>query len=451
MPIAAALVLIFPLWFAASAVAETVEPVEEPWRVAHDRLRDHCAEMASNLNRARELLLERVAGNDELVERLTPEPVRLREPGYGVLPQIIEDAPLSPVEPQEKFFSIEFLTTDFAPEFRDAALFVARAADRDVASDELVAEYERIRRRLGSLETHLGYHRYWQRAVQDYPAFFAERNEVIVLVRAQESGLEGRGDDSKIAAARGALVNGLAPFQPTAGLSLEKRDDGWRVLPVSVTTDIDDERFLAVFREGVEAAFADTDEMRALRFRVEVSFRGIPPFERYPEGPPEAHLARFPERALVLTTGGESTHSWPGRGIVLGPEDVSRRTLAHEFAHLLGFRDAYVRGFDGDLDDPFGVVLVEWIGLRDDLMGNARGGRVTREMVETLIEAYGSRLDENQAAFSRNLNPFKKALDPGVVPAVCSDLNTFKNAAQAHKFPKKVQQCRQTPSRTRKG
>jgi hypothetical protein len=35
------------------------------------------------------------------------------------------------------------------------------------------------------------------------------------------------------------------------------------------------------------------------------------------------------------------------------------------------------------------VVLVEWVGLRDDLMGNPQGGVVTAEMVETLLEAYG--------------------------------------------------------------
>ncbi len=91
-----------------------------------------------------------------------------------------------------------------------------------------------------------------------------------------------------------------------------------------------------------------------------------------------------------MTTGGESTHAWTGRWMVLGPEEVSGRMLAHEFAHLLGFDDAYLRGFDGDPDGPFGVVLVEWTGLRDDLMGNVRGGRVTRDMVETLVKAYGS-------------------------------------------------------------
>ena len=68
---------------------------------------------------------------------------------------------------------------------------------------------------------------------------------------------------------------------------------------------------------------------------------------------------------------------------------MTPRVLAHEFGHLLGFEDAYLRGYEGEPDDPHGVVLVEWVGLSDDLMGNPAGGAVTREMIETLLEAYG--------------------------------------------------------------
>ena len=50
--------------------------------------------------------------------------------------------------------------------------------------------------------------------------------------------------------------------------------------------------------------------------------------------------------------------------------------------------DAYVRGFDGDPAGPYGVTLVEWSGLVDDLMGNTENGRVTEAMIDTLIEAY---------------------------------------------------------------
>ncbi len=393
------LVLLLPVLLAVPAPGRGVGAGEEKWRAAHDRLREDCEELASNLNRGRELLLERAAGNDELLERLESASLELREAGYGVLPKIKQDAPLSPVEPQQQLYSMESLTTDFASEFRDAAGLVRHAADREMELDGLVAEHERIRDRLRNLETHLGYHRYWQRAVLENPLAFAARNKIIVRLRALESELRGGADAAAIAAERGALVERLAPFRPTRGLELAERDDGWRVLPVSVTTDIDDERFLAAFRQAVEAAFVDAAEPRALRFRIELTFRRISPAELYPGGPPapgdpidpQAHRARFPKHSLILTTGAASTHAWTGRWVTLGPEDLSRRTMAHEFAHLLGFDDAYLRGFDGELDDPFGVVLVEWTGLRDDLMGNVRGGRVTRGMIETLIEAYGSR------------------------------------------------------------
>jgi len=57
---------------------------------------------------------------------------------------------------------------------------------------------------------------------------------------------------------------------------------------------------------------------------------------------------------------------------------------------LLGFSDAYLRGYDGDVEDPLEVVLVEWTGLIDNLMGAPSSGRVTKEMIERLIEAYGT-------------------------------------------------------------
>jgi hypothetical protein len=64
------------------------------------------------------------------------------------------------------------------------------------------------------------------------------------------------------------------------------------------------------------------------------------------------------------------------------------RVLAHEFGHLLGFVDAYLRGYEGDPDGPFGVRVVEWTGLMDNLMGGPAAGRVTREMIEQLLAAY---------------------------------------------------------------
>ena len=189
----------------------------------------------------------------------------------------------------------------------------------------------------------------------------------------------------------------LAPFRPTSGLHVETRTGGERVLPVRLHTDITDVAFLELFRDAVESEFSRSEAARSRRFAVDLSWEQVPPERLYPEGPPargatidvDRHRERFPMLALVFTTGAESTHAWQGRSVLLGSAPVTRRTLAHEFGHLLGFDDAYVRGFDGDPRGAYGVVLVEWSGLKDDLMGNPGTGRVTEAMIDQLIEAYG--------------------------------------------------------------
>jgi hypothetical protein len=123
----------------------------------------------------------------------------------------------------------------------------------------------------------------------------------------------------------------------------------------------------------------------------------VAPADLYPEGAPERgaeidgkdHRARFRDDALVLTTGAKSTHSYVGRTIQLGSTPLTPRTLAHEFGHLLGFRDAYLRAFSGDPQASFGAHLVEWTGILQDLMGDGRSGSVTDEMIGRLVRGYG--------------------------------------------------------------
>src|SRR5207248_3553812 len=79
-----------------------------------------------------------------------------------------------------------------------------------------------------------------------------------------------------------------------------------------------------------------------------------------------SHAARFPADGAVLTTGAQTTHSLVGRYVALAPGDVSKRTLAHEFGHVLGFRDGYVRGYH-DLGDQ-GFEILELTSVFDDIM-----------------------------------------------------------------------------------
>lgn len=368
-----------------------------PWERAHDRLRERAERMAGELERTRVALIERAAGDAAALARLLPQPVALRRSGYGIVPEIVADESPSVVEPPERFFSLERLGRDGAADFDDAARLVRRAtAGPGEPIEPLIDELERLHLALESLEDHLGYHAYWQRAVLDFPEFFAERNRIVADVRAVEALRASGASAPEIARRQARILERLAPFRATPGLALASGPDGTRELPVTVVTDIGDERFLDGFRAAVEAAFVHSAAARAHRFRVDLRLRRVAPAELYPEGPPasgepidvRAHLDRFPRGALVLTTGEQSTHAWPGRSIVLGPEPLGPSTLAHEFAHLLGFRDAYLRGYDGAPTDRFGVVMVEWSGLRDDLMGDATGGPVTSGMIETLVRAY---------------------------------------------------------------
>jgi hypothetical protein len=185
-------------------------------------------------------------------------------------------------------------------------------------------------------------------------------------------------------------------FTPTIGLTLLTFEGGKKILPVRVCTDITDQAFLQTFQAAVHEAFVASEAARSNSFAMVLNWRTRSPDALYNGRPPKrgaainlaAHRVLFKGCSLVSTTGAASTHARVGSHIILGTDPINRRTLAHEFGHLLGFSDAYVRGYDGQPNDPYGVVLVEWTGITDDLMGNPGAGRVSAEMIAALIEAY---------------------------------------------------------------
>ena len=301
------------------------------------------------------------------------------------------------IKPTERSYSVEGTSTAYSAAFRDASVLSARARrDPDLPLEWAVGEYERLTARMRSLDEHLAYHEYWQPTVAAQRAYFDERNEVVALVRERQR-LRAAGDaPTRLAELEREIRRRIAPFRPTPQLSIDVAADGVRVLRVPVTTDIDDDAFLSAFLEGVAQAWCESEAARAQRFRVEVELLRIAADALYPEGAPargstidlDDHLDRFPAGSLVLTTGAESTHSIQGRFVQLGARPVSRRVLAHEFGHLLGFSDAYLRGYEGDPDGRFGARVIEWIGLLDDLMGSPGKGRVSSAMIQMLIDSY---------------------------------------------------------------
>jgi len=380
--------------------APASEPAAEPWRYVHAWLAAERDRMVSDLESAHHVLVERAraAGETALIEKLS-DPPSPRPHGWGILPEIIEDKPIETVETRSTVYSLETLSTSFTGDFRDAAVLAARVASAGGPPLESeVDEFVRLRERMRNLEDHLDYHAKWQVEVVAYRAWFGERNRIIEKVRALRELERRRAPAEEIAALRAEILDRLAPFRPTPGLRLTRRRDGTRVLKLRVSTDIEDAAFLERVRRAVESTYNDAEAARARRVAIRIEWKRIPVAELYGEGPPAYgdvidvgdHAARFPAGDLVLTTGAASTHAWTGRSVLLGPGALEPRTLAHEFGHLMGFDDAYLRGYDGDPGGRFGATFIEWVGLQHDLMGSPAHGPVTPEMIERLIASYGA-------------------------------------------------------------
>jgi hypothetical protein len=335
----------------------------------------------------------------ELLARLAPQPPKPRSHGYGRLPRLLADGPEQPVALWNRRYSLEATSREFAADLRDAALLALRAARQPNAPlQTMVDRLDFLRQRHEFLEDLVLYHVEWQQSVADYPAYFVERNRIHGLVVEMHTLLEKGAAPERVAALRRQIVEALAPIRKTPGLAIETRGDGTRVLPVRVVTDIQDQGFLNTFRDAVHRAYGESAAAIAKRFRIELDFESIAPETLYPSGSPvtgtaldaKDHLDRFPAGRLVVTTGAARLHALPCRYIQLGTEPVQSRVLAHEFGHLLGFDDAYLRAFDGKPDDPYGCVFVEWGGLQDDLMGSPSAGSVSEAMIDQLLRAYGN-------------------------------------------------------------
>lgn len=348
---------------------------------------------------ARATLIERANGDVALTERLRGQEPLSPTPGYGVLPEIRREEPTDPPPLGKTIYAMPWVERELARLSAEVTDLTLRLSN-DLALEPMADLYLALRKRHEVLGEHISYHAYWQAAVREHQQFFAARNALLPQVERLARLIDTGGPHSKVEPLRAEILARVAPFRPVEGLRIQQLPDGTRRLPVEVWTDIEDDHFLQRIREAVEAAFVHSRAARSEQFVVEVTFHHVSIEALYPEGCAPgtgdmldyaAHRARFPDHGLVLTTGGESTHAWPGDRIVLGPAPMTENTIAHEFAHLLGFSDAYLRGHEKKLCNPGGAVIVEWNGLSGDMMGHFEGGRVSVEQIRTLIRAYGNR------------------------------------------------------------
>ena len=222
--------------------------------------------------------------------------------------------------------------------------------------EQLTEGYTGLVRGQRLVDRHLKHNRFWQNViVKDRIRFerqlvlylaVVERGRLIEALRDTQIAAETKADHERRIAELGTQIEDgqPAPAAPRY-IQIVENNPQRRVLRVPLYTDIPDAEFVAASVAAIESEWSvDVD---GIEYRLELDLRSLTPEELYrPDAPPERgthinlneHVKRFPQDGGVLTTGSNRTYAIPGRFVAVGPGEISSRTIAHEFGHVLAAR-----------------------------------------------------------------------------------------------------------------
>jgi hypothetical protein len=385
------------------------------------QVEDHQRVLNARIAHFRDSLVSvlRIAAPD-LLSRIDPPPGIA--PGYQLLPRILPAAApvLTRSPPELVSYSWRWSDILFAREAQSLDTLYDRLRrtpaipSRRGSLDSLVTDFRALIDRKRPIDADVNYNWLWQaeivRVREGFESARALQNAIVQLhdllqLSAQfdtsSSMTKAPGFDSILNARKATVDSGLAATVRRADVpafvTFDSLPGGWR-LSVPVYTDIDDTSFVNTFERTVESFWKLTTPVAS--YSVNVVITRVEPRALYCRqgaqiradcSPPlrgasidvNAHVSRFPPDVAVLTTGAGSIHVAAGRAVVVSPHDITTTVLAHEFGHLLGLRDAYLRGaVDIGID---GFIITELVVDQTDIMGNARAGSVTPAHFERLL------------------------------------------------------------------
>ena len=343
--------------------------------------------------------------------------------GYQILPSITFDAgPERHAHPSPVAYSWPWTARLIDIELRDIArseaeLGNASSVDSSLsrtALEKLALNYRAQSRRRQNIDAHVQYNHLWQAAIAadraGYDQATALQYQVIergkiadqlkylgskmgASVESPPSLPVGLRETVAQLQARKALLSehinqAFSRVSTPEFVQLENTRDDW-IIHVPLFTDIVDQDFVHEVKRIVESTWRLTDRARTFRVELDISF--LAGHALYGDrSPPSAgqkidlarHLQLFPSNGAILTTGALTTHV-QNCAIVLGPHPIPARVLAHEFGHVLGFRDRYLRGYKNLGENGFEVTEV--VADPEDIMAATPQGLVLPAHFSTLV------------------------------------------------------------------
>jgi len=363
----------------APAYVREGDRVERRFREQRDRLNAFFQELRTTVQR------EAPAPEaPDLMRQLQNAPPPTNVWGYRMLPRIIDiSQPPTPISTfSYSWAATEGYITGEATKLDRARSDLARVTVVDAPEKlsllfELVATYRELLKNQSTVDQYIQYNRFWQREIAGDRGRFDNLTQVYNMMKA--------GSPDIADAIRKVLGKPKAP----RFVRLRKEGSIAVTLQVRLYTDIADNAWLSQAKSAIEDFWRAEEGGAQYAIRIDIRKIGL---RDTPENGEhidlEKHLARFPNDGGVLTTGAQFTYGSVGRAVVLGPGDLTPRTLAHEFGHVLGFPDGYIRGY-ADLGER-GFEILELTSFFDDIMSAPREGHVQAAHFKLLMESLDS-------------------------------------------------------------